>query len=159
MSVQDLSSGTPSSLILRSLDLKSLAHDTEKPGDVHDGCEHPQGLKLVFISIAFKCFAIFPGVLDNDITPTAILRITDQFKSLDGVGWHGNAHVSSIHKGFWRLRFQQISSHDGCLGEIGNVGILTGASTVLWHTVPSSKRPTYTALLAMTFGIAGACGW
>lgn len=50
--------------------------------------EHPKGLRLAFIIVALV-MAMFLVALDMTIVATAIPRITDDFHSLDQVGWYG----------------------------------------------------------------------
>jgi len=59
-----------------------------------EGVEYPTGLKLNLISLAL-CLSVFLMALDNTIIATAIPKITDQFHSLDDVGWYGSACVVS----------------------------------------------------------------
>lgn len=54
-----------------------------------DGSEYPTGLKLTLITLAL-CLGVFLMALDNSIIATAIPHITDQFNSLDDVGWYGS---------------------------------------------------------------------
>ncbi|KAJ7683602.1 major facilitator superfamily domain-containing protein [Mycena rosella] len=53
--------------------------------------EYPEGVKLVLISLAL-CLSVFLVALvrPQRIIATAIPKITDQFKSLDDVGWYGS---------------------------------------------------------------------
>jgi hypothetical protein len=55
-----------------------------------EGIEYPTGLKLNLVSLAL-CLSVFLMALDNTIIATAIPKITDQFHSLDDVGWYGSA--------------------------------------------------------------------
>lgn len=48
--------------------------------------DFPHGFKLVVLMIAL-CLAVFLVALDNSIIATAIPKITEQFRSLDDVGW------------------------------------------------------------------------
>lgn len=54
-----------------------------------DGSEYPTGLKLTLITVAL-CLGVFLMALDNSIIATAIPHITDQFNSLNDVGWYGS---------------------------------------------------------------------
>lgn len=54
-----------------------------------DGSDYPNGLKLGLITLAL-CLGVFLMALDNSIIATAIPHITDQFNSLDDVGWYGS---------------------------------------------------------------------
>lgn len=91
----------------------------EMGGEVEDGdeeeqIEYPGSMKLVFITIAL-CLAVFLIALDQtiiglfsrgtalilfadclSIIATAIPKITDQFKSLDSVGWYGSAYMLTV---------------------------------------------------------------
>ncbi|KAF7354675.1 Major facilitator superfamily transporter [Mycena sanguinolenta] len=57
-----------------------------------DVVEYPHGFKLYLITLAL-CLAVLLVALDNTIIATAIPKITDQFKSLDDVGWYGSAYL------------------------------------------------------------------
>jgi hypothetical protein len=48
--------------------------------------DFPHGFKLVVLMTAL-CLAVFLVALDNSIIATAIPKITEQFRSLDDVGW------------------------------------------------------------------------
>lgn len=54
-----------------------------------DGSEYPTGLKLFLITVAL-CLAVFLMCLDNTIIATAIPKITDEFNSLDDLGWYAS---------------------------------------------------------------------
>ncbi len=60
-----------------------------------DGSEYPTGARLAIISVAL-CLSVFLMALDNSIIATAIPKITDQFHSLDDVGWYGSGASSSL---------------------------------------------------------------
>ncbi|KAF7367326.1 Major facilitator superfamily transporter [Mycena sanguinolenta] len=55
----------------------------------------PRGLKLALLMIGL-CLGVFLVALDNTIIAVAIPKITDQFKSLDDVGWYGSAYFLAI---------------------------------------------------------------
>ena len=86
-------------------DLDTPNHDLEKsptlPDDAEqdlsriDTADYPHGLRLFFI-IAALVLSIFMGALDMTIVATAIPRITDEFHSLDQVGWYGAAFFLTI---------------------------------------------------------------
>ena len=52
--------------------------------------EYPTTLKLLGVIVALV-LAVFLASLDMNIITTAIPRITDDFHSLDDVGWYGSA--------------------------------------------------------------------
>ena len=86
-------------------DLESPNNDLEKSPTIPDDAEpdlsridtadYPHGLRLFFI-ITGLVLSIFLGALDMTIVATAIPRITDEFHSLDQVGWYGAAFFLTI---------------------------------------------------------------
>ncbi|KAI9649032.1 hypothetical protein NHQ30_001599 [Ciborinia camelliae] len=66
---------------------------TLHPNDL-DGEEtiYPHGLKLAVI-LAALCLAVFLVALDQTIIATAIPKITDQFNSIQDIGWYGSAYL------------------------------------------------------------------
>lgn len=80
---------------------KSSIHDKEAEEDgaalghklSHiDTSDYPTKFPLVMIVVAL-CLAVFMMALDMTIVATAIPKITDQFKSLDQVGWYESGDV------------------------------------------------------------------
>jgi hypothetical protein len=57
-----------------------------------DEIEYPGPFKLALIMVAI-CAAVFLVALDQTIIATAIPRITDQFHSIDDIGWYGSAYL------------------------------------------------------------------
>ena len=57
--------------------------------------DYPHGVKLAFIIVALV-LSIFLVALDMTIVATAIPRITDEFHSLDQVGWYGSAFFLTL---------------------------------------------------------------
>ena len=57
--------------------------------------EYPHAFKLAFIIVALV-LSIFLVALDMTIVATAIPRITDEFHSLDQVGWYGSAFFLTL---------------------------------------------------------------
>lgn len=60
-----------------------------------DTADFPSAFPLAMITIALL-LSIFLCALDMTIVATAIPRITDQFKSLDQVGWYGSAFFLTL---------------------------------------------------------------
>jgi hypothetical protein len=81
----------------------SSVHDVEKPVEPQDGAPlepvessmYPSSKKVVPIMFAL-CLTMFLVALDMTIVATAIPRITDQFQSLDDVGWYGSAFFLTV---------------------------------------------------------------
>lgn len=57
--------------------------------------DYPHALKLTFIVVALV-LSIFLVALDMTIVATAIPRITDEFHSLNQVGWYGSAFFLTL---------------------------------------------------------------
>ncbi|KAI0473596.1 putative efflux pump [Xylariaceae sp. FL0804] len=169
---------------------ESRATEEKGPSDVelpHVDPVHPTGLKLFLIIFAL-CLAVFLIALDNAIIATAIPKITDQFHSLDDVGWYGSAYLlttASLQLLFGKLyTFMKIkwvflsaiglfelgslvcgiapNSKTLIIGRaiagLGSAGILSGALLILAYCVPLTKRPTYTGIVGSMYGIASVAG-
>ena len=61
---------------------------------------YPKAGKLIFILLALA-LSIFLVSLDMTIIATAIPRITDEFHSLDDVGWYGTAFFLTLARQVW----------------------------------------------------------
>ncbi|KAJ7123207.1 MFS transporter [Mycena epipterygia] len=160
----------------------------EKTAHVHeDVVEYPEGLKLFLITIAL-CLSVFLVALDNTIIATAIPKITDQFKSLDDVGWYGSAYLLTTAAfqllfgrfySFLSIKWVYIaaicifelgslicgvapSSNALIIGRaiagLGSAGIFSGALIIVANTVPLGKRPMYSGLIGAMYGIASVAG-
>ena len=57
--------------------------------------EYPSGMRL-FVVIAALVLAMLPAVMDLTILATAIPHITDQFHSLDDVGWYAAVYFMTF---------------------------------------------------------------
>ena len=57
--------------------------------------DYPKAFPLAMIAVALAC-SIFLVALDMTIVATAIPRITDQFHSLDQVGWYGSGFFLTL---------------------------------------------------------------
>ena len=73
----------------------TIPDDSEQDLSRIDTADYPHGLRLFFIFTALV-LSIFLGSLDMTIVATAIPRITDEFHSLDQVGWYGAAFFLTI---------------------------------------------------------------
>lgn len=125
---------------------------------------------------------------DNTIIATAIPKITDQFNSLDDVGWYGSAYLlttCSVTLMFGKLyTFYPIKwiylialsifeigslicgvtpSSVGlicgrAIAGLGAAGLFSGSILIISQSVPLDKRPVYTGLVGAMFGIANVAG-
>lgn len=148
----------------------------EKNDSDEDVIEYPHGAKLAIIS-ASLCLAVFLMALDNTIIATAIPKITDQFKSLDDVGWYASSYLlttCALQLFFGKLYtfysiklvflisigiFEVGSAICGAapssvaliigraIAGVGSAGLFSGALVIIAYTVPMAKRPAYTGII------------
>ncbi|KAJ5005957.1 Aspyridones efflux protein [Colletotrichum sp. SAR 10_66] len=135
-------------------------------------------MKLGLIVLAL-CLSVFVMALDNSIIATAIPRITDEFNSLNDVGWYGSAYLLTTAsfmllfgklftffsiKWFYLLAialFELGSLICGtapssialivgrAIAGVGGAGIYVGSLIILTYSVPLEKRPIYTSFMRM----------
>ncbi|KAL8396833.1 hypothetical protein RB594_003793 [Gaeumannomyces avenae] len=163
--------------------------DTPVPqtGMREDGTSYPTGIKLAIISIALS-LAVFLMALDNSIITTAIPRITDEFRSLEDVGWYGSAYLLTtaalqllfgkfytffsvkwiylIAIGLFELgslicgvaRNSLTLILGRAIAGLGSAGLFSGSLVILAHSVPMATRPLFTGLIGSMCGIASVAG-
>jgi len=149
--------------------------------------DYPAGLRLAMIVVALV-LSIFLVALDMTIVATAIPRITDQFHSLDQVGWYGSAFFLTLasFQSTWGKAYKYFALKPSFLLSIfifevgslicavakssttlivgraiagaGGAGIASGSYTVIAFSAPEKQRPAYTGLLGATYGIASVIG-
>ncbi|KAJ7636474.1 major facilitator superfamily domain-containing protein [Roridomyces roridus] len=149
--------------------------------------EYPTGLKFALL-IAAQCLSVFVLSLDNTIIATAIPHITDQFGSLDDVGWYGSAYLLTLAStqllfgkfySFLPLKWVYVTAIvlfeagsllsaaapnstalivGRALAGLGGAGIFSGAMLTVANIVPLEKRPMYTGLVGGMYGIASVAG-
>ncbi|OKL59583.1 hypothetical protein UA08_05245 [Talaromyces atroroseus] len=152
-----------------------------------DGTDYPSGLKLTLIVLAL-CLAVFLMALDNSIITTAIPKITDQFDSLNDVGWYGSAYMLTTAS--LQLLFGKFYSYFSIkwvfllsialfeLGSLicgvarnsvtliigravagmGSAAIFSGALIILAHSVSLERRPMFSGFIGSMYGIASVAG-
>ncbi|KAF8144970.1 putative efflux pump antibiotic resistance protein [Mycena galopus ATCC 62051] len=165
-------------------DSPDLTTTTEGDDDEH---EYPHGLKLGLLTLAL-CLSVFLVCLDSTIIATAIPKITDQFHSLDDVGWYGSSYLLTtaatqllFGKFYTFLPVKWVyvaaisifeigsllcgaapNSNALIIGRaiagLGSAGIISGALIIVANTVPLARRPMYTGLVGGTYGIASVAG-
>lgn len=167
-----------------------LAADPEKgsatPPDGEE-TEYPSGKKVALIMLALL-LAMFLIALDRTIIATAVPQITNQFKSLDDVGWYASAYL--ITACATQLIFGQLYTFYSsktiylasiALFEIGSVlcgaapnskvfivgraiaglgsaGVMSGNVILIASSVPLGQRPKYVGMIGGAFGIASIIG-
>ncbi|KAJ5932033.1 hypothetical protein N7516_006522 [Penicillium verrucosum] len=149
--------------------------------------EYPNAWRLTLISIAL-CLCVFCVALDNTIIATAIPKITDQFNSLDDVGWYGSSYLLTtcavslmfgklytfysikwiylIALGIFEVGSLVCAVTPTSVGLIcgraiaglGAAGLFSGSILIISKSVPLVKRPMYTGLIGAMFGIANVAG-
>lgn len=168
---------------VNGMEAEKIQQDDEEVDDT----VYPKDLQKTLITVGLA-LSVFCLALDNTILATAIPRITDQFHSIDDVGWYGSSYLlttCSFQLGFGKL-YQYLSLkwvYLGALGVfelgsllcgaapnstalivgraiagVGSAGIFTGAILIIAATVPLSKRPIYTGLIGAMYGIASVAG-
>lgn len=148
---------------------------------------YPGGLELTLIMIAL-CLSVFCVALDNTIISTAIPKITDQFHSLNDVGWYGSSYLLcesafQLFYGklytFFNIKWVYLiaimifevgslicatapNSIALILGRsiagLGCAGIFSGATLIIANTVTLAKRPIYAGAMGGMYGIASVAG-
>ncbi|KAF7341341.1 DHA14-like major facilitator [Mycena venus] len=155
------------------------------PSPVEDHLPHGAQLALLILALGLSVFLV---ALDNTIIATAIPKITDEFASLDDVGWYGSAYLLTTAATqllfgkfytFLSIKWVYVSAIvlfelgsvlcgaaptstvlvlGRAIAGVGNAGIFSGALIVMANTVPLSKRPMYTGIIAGMAGIASVAG-
>ncbi|KAL8942384.1 MAG: hypothetical protein Q9216_001704 [Gyalolechia sp. 2 TL-2023] len=152
-----------------------------------DEPEYPSGPKLAIITISL-CVSVLLMALDNTIIATAIPRITDEFNSLNDVGWYGSSYLLTTcafqllfgkFYTFFSIKwvylvaigvFEVGSLVCGvapnsvalivgrAIAGVGSAGIFAGALVIVAYTVPLRQRPIYTGVIGAMYGIASVAG-
>ncbi|RYP57543.1 hypothetical protein DL770_010646 [Monosporascus sp. CRB-9-2] len=144
---------------------------------------------LIFAINMFAMYiAVFCVALDNTIISTAIPQITNEFHSLDDVGWYGSAFfltqcsfqllfgkIYTIFSPKWTylasLFFFEVGSLVCALAPsslaliigraiagAGASGVFAGSLVIITHTSPLEKRPIWQGLISAMYGIASVVG-
>jgi EmrB/QacA subfamily drug resistance transporter len=125
---------------------------------------------------------------DRTIIATAIPRITDDFHSLDDIGWYGSAYLLTICA--TQLLFGRIYTFYSpkwvflaviglfevgsvmcgaasnstafifgrAIAGLGSAGVFSGSIVIIVHSIPIAKRPMWIGLIGAVFGIASVAG-
>ena len=149
--------------------------------------EYPTGLKFFSIVVAV-CLAIFLVSLDMTIVATAIPRITDEFQSLNQVGWYASAFFLTVasFQSTWGKAYKYFPLKTAFLSAIfwfeigslicgvaqssttlivgraiagaGGAGIAAGAYTIIAFSAPPKQTAAYTGILGATYAVASVIG-
>ncbi|KAF7128635.1 hypothetical protein CNMCM5793_003486 [Aspergillus hiratsukae] len=149
--------------------------------------EYPKGLKLFSIIVSLY-LAGFLTALDRTIIVNAIPYITNEFGSLDDVGWYGSAYlltfcayqllfgkIYSFYNPKWVFLSAVVIFEIGsaicgaapnstvlivgrAIAGLGSSGIFGGSVIITFFTVPLHMRPIYSGIVSVIFAIASVTG-
>lgn len=149
--------------------------------------EYPATGRMLVIMIGI-ILCIFLVALDLTIVATAIPRITDEFHSLDQVGWYGSAFFlalaafqapwGKVYKYFDLKLVYLVSIFVFEVGSLicgvsqnsitlivgraiagmGGAGLSAGGYTIIAFTAPPRQRPILIGLVGITFVVASVLG-
>ncbi|KAJ7911086.1 putative efflux pump antibiotic resistance protein [Mycena leptocephala] len=183
-----LSTLRPSQSLNRVVDASATEKTTQTPEDVDVTVpSNTRGIQLTLITFAL-CLSVFLVALDNTIIATAIPKITDQFQSLDDVGWYASAYLLTTASfsllfgkfyAFFSIKWVYISAIctfelgsfvsgiartsdvlivGRAISGLGSAGIFSGALLIVATVVPLRNRPLYTGMVGSMYGIASVAG-
>ncbi|KAL4922593.1 major facilitator superfamily domain-containing protein [Aspergillus aurantiobrunneus] len=168
---------------------EELSRPSSTPSAESDAEEvHYVGHLKFSLIFAGLCLSVFQVALDEVVLGTAVATITDEFQSLQDIGWYGSAYLftdCAFQLVFGRL-YSMLPVKTVYLGalvlfEIGSIvcatapnsialilgrtiagigagGILSGALTILSQSVPRAKVAVFNGILGAVNGIAFICG-
>ncbi|KAK4451946.1 major facilitator superfamily domain-containing protein [Podospora aff. communis PSN243] len=154
---------------------------------LEDTTVYPSGLKLALL-IASVFVSLFLISLDRLIVATAIPAITNEFHSVNHIGWYGSAYL--LTNAAFQLMFGKVYTFFSVRGTflmsillfevgsamcgaapgsevfivargiqgLGAAGIMAGSFTIIVYAVPLAKRPMYQGLVGAIFGISSVLG-
>lgn len=165
---------------------KSAAEPSPQMSKSEEG-DYPAAFPLAMIIVALV-LSVFLVALDMTIVATAIPRITDQFHSLDQVGWYGSAFFLTLasFQSTWGKAYKYFPLKTSFLISIlifeigslvcavaknsttlivgraiagaGGAGIASGAYTIIGFSAPPQQRPAFTGILGASYGVASVTG-
>ncbi|CZR52665.1 related to vacuolar basic amino acid transporter 3 [Phialocephala subalpina] len=164
-------------------DLEQAQGEADTPDTIG---EYPKGFTLGMIVLALV-LAVFLVALDLTIVATAIPRITDQFHSLDQIGWYGSAFfltLASFQSSWGKVykffpikpafmtaiaifelgslicvsRNSTMLIAGRAIAGLGASGISTGCYTIVAFAAPPVLRPALTGVMGATFGAGSVVG-
>ncbi|KAH8886233.1 putative efflux pump antibiotic resistance protein [Thozetella sp. PMI_491] len=160
---------------------QDIQHDSQQQP------EYPGTFKLMLITAGI-CLTVFCMGLDNTIITTAIPRITDEFHTLNDVGWYGSSYLLTTSA--FQLFFGKIYTYYSVkwvflialgLFEVGSIicgaapnsnaliigraiagfgasGLFSGAILIIAQSVPLHRRPAYTGIAVGMLGVTNVAG-
>ncbi|KAF2269954.1 MFS general substrate transporter [Lojkania enalia] len=161
--------------------------DPTKSGRPHNAPDYPTGIKLYTI-LGCLYATTFLVALDRLIVSTAVPTITDQFHSVNDIGWYASAYLLPscafmlVFGRLYRLYpvkavyltcvtiFEIGSAICGAapssavlivgraVAGFGTAGLFSGTVVIMVHTVPLQKRALLQSLFGAVFGVASVLG-
>ncbi|KKA27562.1 hypothetical protein TD95_002406 [Thielaviopsis punctulata] len=157
------------------------------PPDESDVYFQPKSLRFWLVMVS-NFVAIFLVALDRTILATAIPKITDDFHTLNDIGWYGSAYMLTtaasqllfgrIFK-FYNVKWTYLATIvvfevgsticaaapnspvfivGRAIAGIGSAGIFSGSMMIMIPMVPLPKRPMFQAVFGMVFGLSSVIG-
>ncbi|RDL40133.1 Uncharacterized protein BP5553_00112 [Venustampulla echinocandica] len=163
-------------------DLAVVASPPPGPSDAY-----PSGTKLAVLVLALMV-SIFLVALDMTIVATAIPRITQDFSSLEDIGWYGSAFFLTISSfaqlwgkvyTYFPLKWAIITAISifevgslicavaqnsttlivgRAITGAGGAGVTNGCYIIIAFIARPDKRPAFTGVLGATYGLASVVG-
>jgi MFS family permease len=163
---------------------------TQSVDDQYEDAEknyQPKSLKFWTIMIGMY-LSIFLVALDRTIIATAIPKITDEFNSIEDIGWYGSAYmlaaaclfpisgrIYQLDSTKWVFLISLVIFEAGsalcgaapssvafiigrAIAGLGSAGIFTGGMMIILPLIPLRKRPIYISFFGMAFGVASVLG-
>ncbi|KAK4539779.1 hypothetical protein LTR36_010367 [Oleoguttula mirabilis] len=148
---------------------------------------YPSGPHLALI-LAAAALSIFLVALDTSIVSTAIPRITDDFHSLDDVGWYGSGFFMTMaaFQSLWGKAYKYFSIKvvyllavfvfevgsavcgaapsstaliiGRAVAGVGGAGIASGCYLIVAISAPPAKTPALLGVIGAAFAVASVAG-
>ncbi|KAI1421892.1 major facilitator superfamily domain-containing protein [Xylaria sp. FL1777] len=152
-----------------------------------ESIEYPSTWKATLLTVGL-CLVTFATAVDNTIIATAIPSITEEFHSLNDIGWYASSYLlastalqPSYGKVYTHFNIKWVYLAALVVFEVGSIvaatasssivliigrvvaglgggGLTSGGSTILTQAVPIEKRAVFNSAFASTFGIASVVG-
>jgi MFS family permease len=135
-----------------------------------------------------RYLSIFIVALDRTIIATAIPKITDEFNSIEDIGWYGSAYmlaaaclfpisgrIYQLYSTKWVFVISLVIFEAGsalcgaapssvafiigrAIAGLGSACIMTGGIMIILPLIPLRKRPIYMSFFGIAFGVASVLG-
>lgn len=180
---------SPTDPVTPTHEVSNEAHSSQEDEEYADAEKNfkPKSLKFWLIIIGMY-MAIFLVALDRMIIATAIPSITNDFHSIEDIGWYGSAYmltaaifnplsgrVYQLYPIKWVFLLSLVVFEVGsalcgaapssaafivgrAIAGMGAAGVFSGGIMILVPLVPLRRRPVFTAVFGMAFGISSVLG-